>query len=116
MKTYQVMIPFNRNADSKGRPGKPYLQEGKRWEEWLLNAFGGFTRLPVSHGVWRDPATGAVYSDAMIPYQVAVGTDHDHGRLTSMALKIFDDQLAIYTTYIGASFITDRGVAQEAAE
>ena len=60
MFTYQIMIPQNRNPDSRDNTGASYLPEIGRWETYLLTTYGGFTRLPACHGAWRDPKTGTI--------------------------------------------------------
>jgi len=55
---YEVYVPEHDNA---GVPMPPAVRA--RLEEHALEAFGGFTVGPESHGVWRDPATGHVYRD-----------------------------------------------------
>lgn len=103
MYTYQIIIPTERN-----NCGGSYLKEIGRFEDYLLTTFGGFTRLPTSHGAWRDPKTGTIYRDVVIPYQVAFKNQWDIENVRARALRIFDDQEAIYTTSIGTSHIAYR--------
>ena len=107
------MIPQNRNPDSRGNTGASYLPEIGRWETYLLTTYGGFTRLPACHGAWRDPKTGTIYRDAPIPYQIALTNQWDIENVTARALRIFDDQKAIYVTNLGVSHVVER--AEEAA-
>lgn len=103
MNLYEIKIPLNKND------GTPQSWLVTQWENYLANRFGGFTRGLTESGAWRDPRSGTVQREPVIPYQVATPGDAEFGSLLAReALRIFDDQHSIFVAKTGTAIIVER--------
>lgn len=87
--------------------GRDYGDAHMTWQAKALHIAGGYSQRPVGHGAWRDPKSGEVYVDHMMPYRVACSPEA-FGALVDEALRCFPDQVAIYTARLGEATIVDR--------
>lgn len=102
MNQYEIALPVFRNS----RRGNYETERGK-WENFALDTAEGFTRLPQSEGVWRDPKTKRVYTEPMVFYRIA-STSETFDALLRKAFDLFPDQLAFYTATTGEAFLINR--------
>lgn len=102
MKLYQFTIPTHTNS------GLSYEAARKAWETEALRIAGGYTKPDsYSRGAWRDPATGRVYLDQVIPYAIACERNvRDVLEVTFWHL--FPDQEALLVTCLGDATIRER--------
>src|SRR5690349_12247677 len=79
----------------------------RAFEAFLIERFGGFTRLPGNAaGGWADP-TGRVYRDSTVIYMVAVTglVGNDGLRATADFAKAHYSQKAVLLRYLGIAEI-----------
>lgn len=99
MRQFEITLPMQRNDGSVNR------DDHDRFATHLLNAAGGFTRGPVSTGVWRDDATGEVFNDPVVTYRVALNSASAWPSILEKAGEIFSDQLALFHADLGDAWI-----------
>jgi hypothetical protein len=100
MKLFEIALPTKDNV------GKSYGRALKRWEKLALSYAGGYTKLPVAQGAWRDPQTGLIYRDLMRGYRVACSPSQ-FGCLIHAAWECFPDQVAFFTAELGEASIVE---------
>jgi hypothetical protein len=94
----QMLIPL---ADNDGETFT--AEHHAAFEEAIVDAFGGFTRLPSSAiGGWKN-AAGVMFSDVTRVYAVAVVSLTDGDKLGGLVrfAKAFYLQEAIFIRYLG---------------
>lgn len=94
----QVLIPL---ADNDGETFT--AAHHAVFEEAVVDAFGGFTRLPATAiGGWKNDA-GVMFSDVTRVYAIAVASIVDGDKLGALVrfAKAFYLQEAIFIRYLG---------------
>lgn len=98
---YEFLLPL---ADNRGfSTGSAILKFG----EDALDLAGGWTKGPIHQGAWKDPASGRVYRDNVIPMSVAA-TPAQANALSRAFFRLFPDQEALAIRAHGKLTITHR--------
>lgn len=98
MQLWEITLPARDNG------GTPLHMAHKNFRRFLLETFGGYTEGETARGAWRDPDTGKVYSESVIPYRIACEAEPS----LDEAFRLFPDQLAIFKAKIGDAEIVNR--------
>ncbi len=101
MNLYQIALP---HVDNSMRTTEP---KREAWLRRVLKKAGGYTKLGVRDGVWRDPQSGQVFDERMHWFSVACAPDV-MGQLMQDAFELFPDQKAIFLAKVGTAEIVER--------
>ena len=97
MKLYQINLPCYTNA------GRDYYPAHEAWQKICLDLAGGYTRLAVIEGAWKN-AEGTVIYDEVAGYQVATDAT-TWSAIHAAAKRLFPDQVCIFWAWIGTAHI-----------
>lgn len=100
MHVFTIVIPLRSTGQSH--------EEHTKFQLALLESSGGFTKHALAEGTWRNPTTGEVHIDRVIPYEIWVGSLHNAIGILGEAARCFPTELAFGTVFDGDAEITAR--------
>jgi hypothetical protein len=95
MRLFEIILPRATNN------GLPYDSAHQAYARWLLDCFGGLTRVETV-GLWRGE--GQTYTDTGFAYRVATEFDQ-RDEMVRIARGLFPDQEAFFIAEIGTAEI-----------
>lgn len=103
---FEIAVPVKDNAGAVVPEGRHFAFENE-----CMHRVGGYSKMPDIDGAWRN-AEGRIFYDRMRSYRVL--TDRDTAlHLVSVALRIYQDQEAIFLSEIGRAWIIPRTLSND---
>jgi hypothetical protein len=110
LQVLEFMVPTHRNNGS--------LINHADFDAYLGQRFGGYTKLAVATGFWKDENIGQVFEETVIPYRVAVRELDVESAISEIAPYIATeyDQNAVYIGRVGTAVIREYRADNDAAD
>jgi len=92
---YRILIPVLRDSDRKPHG----VVAWKRFEEYLVSLFNGFTERQSVRGQWRSDESGRIIDDMSVEYAFSTCVESKLSLVIAYVKREFDQQ----AIYIGIS-------------